>query len=127
MNPEQLYYTKDHEWLRVEEGDEVVIGITDHAQEALGDITFIDLPRPGKQVKAHESLAVVESVKAASEVYSPVAGTVDEVNAALSNEPEKINQDPFGEGWICRLVGCDRAEVETLMTAAQYEAYLARH
>ena len=127
MNPEQLHYTKDHEWLRVEEGDEVVIGLTDHAQEALGDITFIDLPRPGKQVKTHESLAVVESVKAASEVYSPVAGTVDEVNAALSNEPEKINQDPFGEGWICRLVGYDRAEVETLMTAAQYEAYLARH
>lgn len=126
MNPEQLYYTKDHEWLRVEEGGEVVIGITDHAQAALGDITFIDLPRSGKQVKAHESLAVVESVKAASEVYSPVAGTVEEVNAALSNEPEKINQDPFGEGWICRLSGCDCAEVETLMTAAQYETYLAR-
>jgi glycine cleavage system H protein len=127
MDRERLYYTKDHEWLRVEEGDDAVVGITDHAQEALGDITFVDLPKPGKQVKMHDTLAVVESVKAASDVFSPVLGTVAEVNAALTHEPEKINQDPYGAGWICRLTGCDLSAVKQLMTAEQYNQYLAEH
>lgn len=127
MNPEKLYFTQDHEWLRLEEGDDAVVGISDHAQKALGDITFIDLPKPGKDVKVHDTLAVVESVKAASDVFSPVQGTVAEVNTALANEPEKINQDPYGAGWICRLTGCDLSVVTKLMTKAQYQDYLAKH
>jgi glycine cleavage system H protein len=127
MNPEKRYYTQDHEWIRVEEGDEAVVGISDHAQKALGDITFIDLPKPGKGVKIHDTLAVVESVKAASDVFSPIQGTVAEVNTALANEPEKINQDPYGAGWICRLTGCDLSVVAKLMTEAQYQDYLAKH
>lgn len=127
MNTEALYFTKDHEWVRVEEGDEAVVGISDHAQEALGDITFVDLPKPGKHVKIHDSLAVVESVKAASDVFAPLAGTVSEVNPALANEPEKINQDPYGAGWICRLSGCDLNALKNLMTADQYKQYLAEH
>jgi glycine cleavage system H protein len=125
MEPEKLYYTKDHEWLKVEEGGEAVVGITDHAQEALGDITFVDLPKPGKRVKAGDTLAVVESVKAASDVFAPVAGTVAEVNAALSQTPEKINQEPYGGGWICRMTDCDLKAVKDLMTAEQYKQYLA--
>jgi glycine cleavage system H protein len=125
MGSETVYFTKDHEWLRVEEGDEAVVGISDHAQEALGDITFIELPKPGKQVKTHDVLAVVESVKAASDVFSPVRGTVAEVNSALVHEPEKINQDPYGAGWICRLSGCDLSGLDQLMTAEQYQQFVA--
>ncbi len=124
MIPEGLYYTKDHEWLRVE-GAEVVIGITHHAQEALGDLTFVELPKVGKTVKAHEPLSVVESHKAASDVYAPVAGMVGAVNAALSNEPERINRDPYGEGWICRLTNWDRNGLAALMNPAQYAQFLA--
>ncbi len=126
MDTETLYYSRDHEWLRMEEGA-AVVGITHHAQEALGDITYIDLPKPGKQVKAHDSLAVVESVKAASDVFSPVGGTVAEVNAELTRVPEKINKDPYGTGWICRLTGCDMGAVKQLMTAAQYKEFLAQN
>jgi glycine cleavage system H protein len=125
MEPEKLYYTKDHEWLRVEEGAEAVVGITDHAQEALGDITFVELPKPGKRVKAGDQLAVIESVKAASDIFAPVSGTVSEGNQALAQAPEKVNQDPYGAGWICRLTGCDRSGVKDLMTAEQYKQYLA--
>jgi len=127
MSTKDLYFTKDHDWVRVGEGDEAVIGITDHAQEALGDITFIDLPKPGKRVKIHDSLAVVESVKAASDIFAPLAGLVSEVNTALTHEPEKVNQDPYGAGWICHLTECDLNEVKTLMTAEQYKQFLAEH
>ena len=123
MIPEGLSYTKDHEWVRVD-GAELVIGITHHAQEALGDLTFVDLPKAGKTFKAHDPMSVVESHKAASDVYAPVAGTVAAVNAALSAEPERINRDPFGDGWICRLKDWDRNGLKTLLTPAQYAQFL---
>lgn len=124
MIAKDAYYTKDHEWLKVN-GDEATVGISDHAQEALGDITFVDLPKVGKVVKAHDSLLVVESVKAASDVYAPVAGTVSAVNEALGATPELINQSAQGDGWICKLKPFDAAAVGSLMTADQYEAFLA--
>jgi glycine cleavage system H protein len=114
-------YTKDHEWVRLE-GDAMVVGITDHAQNALGDLVFVDLPEPGREVAAGEACAVVESVKAASDVYAPLAGRVAEVNAALAEDPGQINRDPAGEGWLFRLEGVDRAEFDALMDAAAYQA-----
>lgn len=122
----ETFFTKDHEWVRFE-GDEAVIGITEHAQEALGDITFVDLPKVGTVVKAHDSLLVVESVKAASDVYAPVAGTVSAVNEQLKTTPEIINQSAMGDGWICKVKPYDGTVTGSLMTAGQYEAYLAEH
>lgn len=126
MIPKNTYYTKDHEWLRIE-GAVATVGITDHAQQALGDITFVDLPKAGKVVKAHDSLLVVESVKAASDVYAPVGGTVSAVNEQLGTAPELINQSPYDEGWICRLSPFDASTVGGLMSAEQYETFLAEH
>ena len=126
MIPAGLYYTKDHEWLKVD-GAVATVGISDHAQQALGDITFVDLPKAGKAVKAHDSLLVVESVKAASDVYAPVAGTVSAVNGSLGSTPELINQSAMGEGWICKLKPFDASSVSGLMTADQYESFLAEH
>jgi len=122
MSAKNVYYTKDHEWLKVE-GDEATVGITDHAQQALGDITFVDLPKIGKVVNAHDSLLVVESVKAASDVYAPVAGTVSAVNEKLVSAPELINQSAHGDGWLCKLKLFSPA-VKDLMTAEQYETFL---
>lgn len=126
MIPKELHYTKDHEWVKVE-GAVATVGITDHAQEALGDITFVDLPKVGKVVKAHDSLLVVESVKAASDVFAPLAGTVSAVNESLGTSPELINQSPHGDGWICRLSPFDASAVGGLMSAEQYETFLAEH
>ena len=125
MVPETLRYTKDHEWLRLEPNGDAVMGITDYAQHELGDITFVDLPQPGRAVKAHDALAVVESVKAAGDVYAPVAGVVAAVNDALADAPETVNREPYGAGWLCRLSGVDRAAVESLMAAPDYTAFLA--
>ena len=126
MIPEMLLYSKDHEWIRFEQGDDAFVGITDHAQEALGDITFVELPKVGKKVVAGDTCAVVESVKAASDVFAPLSGQVTEVNVSLSKEPEKVNRDPYGEGWLYHLSGCDRiAASAKLMTAAQYRDFLA--
>ena len=122
--PEGLHYTEDHEWVRIENGV-AVVGITDHAQEALGDITYVDLPPLGKSVRPSEELAAIESSKAASDIFAPVAGTVAEVNAALEDEPEKVNADPYGEGWICKLSGVDAAGLDGLLSAKDYEALLA--
>jgi glycine cleavage system H protein len=122
MVAKNVYYTKDHEWIRVD-GDEATVGITDHAQQALGDITFVDLPKVGKKVTAHESLLVVESVKAASDVYAPAAGTVSGVNEKLISAPELINQSAYAEGWLCKLKPFTLV-VDDLMTAEQYEAFL---
>jgi glycine cleavage system H protein len=126
MASNAVYFTRDHEWVKVE-GDEATVGISDHAQEALGDITFVELPKVGKVVKARDSLLVVESVKAASDVYAPVAGTVSAVNGKLASAPELINQSASGEGWICKLKPFDSATLGTLMTATEYEAFLAEH
>ncbi len=121
--PADLKYTKDHEWARVE-GDVVVIGISDHAQTELGDITFVELPPLGKTVEAGNELAVIESVKAASDIYAPVNGTVAEVNDALEGTPEAINESPYGDGWICKLKDCDLNGLDALMSDADYTAHI---
>jgi glycine cleavage system H protein len=118
-----LLYTKEHEWAKVE-GDIATIGITDHAQEHLGELTFVELPEAGKEVKQKGELGVVESSKAASDVYSPVTGKVTEVNTALESKPEVINEDCYGAGWICKLRITDKASIKNLMDATQYEEYL---
>jgi glycine cleavage system H protein len=122
--PEKLRYTKDHEWVLIE-GNKGRIGITDHAQQALGDITFVELPAVGRKVAAHDGLAVVESVKAASDIYAPLAGKVAEVNKELQTAPEMINKDPYGKGWIALLQDVDTAALSTLMTAADYDKFAA--
>jgi glycine cleavage system H protein len=119
----ELRFTKDHEWIRLE-GDIATVGITDHAQTALGDVVFVDLPEAGREVAEGESIAVVESVKAASDVYAPVAGKVAEANAALAENPGLINSDPTGDGWFFRLEGVDAAAVTALMDEAGYAAFL---
>lgn len=101
--PGDLLYTSEHEWLRQEEDGSITVGITDYAQAQLGDLVYIELPETGAEVDQGGEMAVVESVKAASDVYAPVSGTVIEVNAALADDPEKVNSDPYGEGWIVRL------------------------
>lgn len=101
--PGDLLYTSEHEWLRKEEDGSVTLGITDHAQQALGDLVYVELPEVGQELESGGEMAVVESVKAASDVYSPITGTVLEVNAELTDDPQKINADPYGDGWIARL------------------------
>lgn len=118
------YFTKDHEWIEVE-GDTGTVGITDYAQGQLGDITFVELPETGRVVKAAESIAVVDSVKAASDVYSPVSGTVSDVNGALEGEPELVNSDADQSGWLFRLTLADAGEVAGLMDKAAYDDYVA--
>ncbi len=122
MVPQNLLFTKDHEWAQID-GDVVTVGITDYAQQSLGEITFVELPAVKKEVKVHDCLAVVESSKAASDIYSPLAGSVLEVNGELAAKPELINQDCYKAGWICKikLAGLD---TKHLMNAAQYEQYL---
>lgn len=123
MIPRELKYTKEHEWVRIE-GGEAVFGITDHAQEQLGDITFVELPNVGKEVKKSESFALVESVKAASDVYAPISGKIISLNAKLKDNPELINQSPYEDGWICRASITNAKETTSLMDAAAYEEYL---
>jgi len=123
MVPENLRYTKEHEWLLVE-GQTGTIGITDHAQEELGDIVYVDLPRVGAHLTQSSPLGSVESVKAVSEIYSPASGEVTEVNPALADAPEKLNEDPYGAGWLVKLKLVDPAQNTGLMTAAEYQAYI---
>ena len=123
--PADLRYTKSHEWVRTLADGSVEIGITDHAQGALGDLVFVEVPDAGRVVKAGEACAVVESVKAASDVYSPLSGKVLAGNAALSSQPELINQEPYASGWMFRLEPSSAADVQALMSAAEYADYLA--
>jgi glycine cleavage system H protein len=123
--PEELLYTKSHEWIRKEDDGSIVIGITDHAQEALGDMVFVELPEPDSQVQAGADLAVVESVKAASDIYAPVSGKVLAVNDGLPDTTESINAAPYGDGWFLRLQPADTAELDTLLSAADYAAVVA--
>ena len=120
MTPNDRKYAKTHEWIRIE-GDLAVIGISDHAQQALGDITFVELPTVGKQVEQGASCGVIESVKAASDLYAPVAGEVAEVNHGLDTAPELINEDPYGKGWILKLKKYAAAQLSGLLDAAAYE------
>jgi len=121
--PEDLLYTKEHEWVSVE-GEVVTIGITDHAQNELGDVVYVELPEKGSRFDAQESFGSVESVKAVSEVYMPVSATVTEVNEDLVDAPEVVNEDPYGEGWMIRARLGDPDEIDELMTADDYREYL---
>jgi glycine cleavage system H protein len=123
MIPQDLKYTKEHEWVRIE-GDKAIFGITDHAQSALGDITFVELPEKGKEVKQSQSVSTVESVKAASDVYAPLSGIVEAVNESLRDAPETINSSPYENGWICSVTIANTSEQADLMSASEYERYL---
>ncbi len=123
MYPTDRRYSKDHEWVALD-GDQARIGITDFAQQELGDIVYVELPQAGTQVKAGDVLGTIESVKAVSEIFAPLAGTVVESNAALDGAPETVNTDPHGEGWYCTLQLNDAGEVESLMEAKAYEETL---
>ncbi|HLU61052.1 MAG TPA: glycine cleavage system protein GcvH [Gammaproteobacteria bacterium] len=119
--PAELRYAKTHEWVRKEADGTVTVGITDHAQEALGDLVFVEAPEAGRQVAAGEACAVVESVKAASDIYAPVAGEVIAGNEALADAPEVLNSDPYGEGWIMKIRPANAADVDALLDAAGYQ------
>jgi glycine cleavage system H protein len=119
----ELRFSKDHEWVRLD-GDAATVGITDHAQTALGDVVFVDLPEVGREVAAGEAVAVVESVKAASDVYAPIAGRVVEVNAALADDPGTINREPTGGGWFFKIEPRDPGEVAGLMDEAAYATFV---
>lgn len=119
--PADFRYTKSHEWIRDNGDGTVTVGITDHAQEALGDIVFVEIPDQGREVDAEEACAVVESVKAASDIYSPLAGEVIEANALLNDSPDAINNSPYDEGWIFRLAPNDMAALSGLLDAAAYQ------
>jgi len=120
--PEDLHYSKDHEWIRVE-GNIGIVGITDHAQDALGDVVYVELPKAGDEFAAHESFGSVESVKAVSEIFTPVSGEITEANDSLQDEPEKVNQDPYGAGWMIKIKMKNPGEVDSLLTAAEYEDF----
>ncbi len=122
--PAELRYTSDHEWVREDDDGNVVIGITDHAQTALGDLVFVELPEIDTELAPGDACAVVESVKAASDVYAPLAGKVVEINSALEDSPERVNDDPYGDGWLYRLRPEDPKQLEDLLTADDYERLL---
>lgn len=118
--PEDLKYAPSHEWVRIEADGSIVMGISDHAQELLGDIVFIELPTEGAQVTAKSEISVVESVKAASDIYAPISGTIIEVNQALLDAPETVNTSPYGDGWFCRIQPTDAADLDALLDADAY-------
>src|SRR5436190_19921643 len=120
--PEDLHYSKDHEWVRVD-GSIAIVGITDYAQDSLGDVVYVELPKAGEQFAANESFGSVESVKAVSEVFSPVSGEIADINDSLTDEPEKVNTDPYGDGWMIRVKMSAPLEVDSLLTAAEYEDF----
>jgi len=122
--PAELKYSKEHEWLRKEADGSYSVGITEHAQELLGDMVFVDLPEVGAVVAAGDDCAVAESVKAASDIYAPISGEIVAVNDALGDAPELVNSEPYGEGWIFKIKASDEAEVDALLTATEYEALL---
>ena len=124
MVPGDLRYTKEHEWVRVD-GDEAVVGITQFAADQLGDIVFVELPAVGKALERHATFGVVESVKAVSDLFAPVAGEVTAANDALGGSPELVNSDPYGEGWMLRIRPADAGAVEALLDAAAYEQLVA--
>jgi glycine cleavage system H protein len=122
--PKELRYSHEHEWVAVEENI-ATIGVTDYAQEQLGDVVYVELPQIGTQVTKDEAFGVVESVKAVSDVYAPVSGTVSEINVSLPDSPETVNEDPYGDAWMIRVEMSDPDELEDLMTAAQYKEFVA--
>jgi len=123
MYPGNFHYSKDHEWLKLD-GDTAVMGITDFAQKQLGDVVYVELPAVGAELTVHQTVGVIESVKAVSDIYSPISGKVVEVNSALNDGPETLNQDPHGKGWIIKLVIKDKSELDNLLSASEYEKYV---
>ncbi|MFC1562186.1 glycine cleavage system protein GcvH [candidate division KSB1 bacterium] len=121
--PDDLRYTNEHEWIRIE-GDIAVVGLTDYAQDQLEDIVYLDLPEPGMQVKQHDAFGSVEAVKAVEDIYSPVSGELVEVNSELEDKPELCNQKPYGDGWLVKIKMSDTSEVDNLLTAEQYRELL---
>ena len=122
--PANLRYAKTHEWIRLEDDGTAYVGITDHAQDAMGDLVYVQLPEAGAPVSAGDEVGVVESVKAASDIYAPVDGEVIEINSLLEDAPETVNEDPYGRGWIFRLRVSDAAQLAALLTADQYQEQL---
>jgi len=122
--PENLRYSKDHEWVKVD-GDIAAIGITDYAQHALGDVVYIDMPRAGDKLGAHEAFGSVESVKAVSEIFTPLAGEIVEVNDALNDTPEAVNTDPYGAAWMIKIKMDNPGEADAMLSADEYEEYLS--
>jgi glycine cleavage system H protein len=123
--PADLRYTREHEWAK-QEGGRIRVGITAFAQEQLGDVVFVELPKQGARVRAHQTFGVVESVKAVSDLFAPVSGEVAEINAALVQKPETVNQDPYGQGWMIVVTPADAKEWDQLLTAAQYSEFIAQ-
>jgi glycine cleavage system H protein len=118
--PNDRMYTKEHEWVKID-GSTAVVGITDYAQSSLGDIVYVELPKPGTVLERSKPIGVVESVKAVSDIYAPVSGTVSEVNSAVEDDPAKVNGDPFGEGWLVKLAGVNASDAAGLMDGAAYD------
>ncbi|TAM47148.1 MAG: glycine cleavage system protein GcvH [Gammaproteobacteria bacterium] len=123
--PNELKYTKSHEWVKVESDGTLTVGITDHAQALMGDMVYVELPETGRKVEANKECAVVESVKAASDVYAPVAGEVTTANSGLSDSPETVNKDPYGAGWMFKMKPANTTDVNGLLDAKAYEALVA--
>lgn len=121
--PENLRYSKDHEWVSAEDG-KATIGITDYAQDSLGDVVYVELPGVGDVFNAHDAFGSVESVKAVSEIFTPVGGEVAEINEGLNDEPEKVNEDPYGDAWIVRIKMDDEGDLDSLLSPEEYEEYL---
>jgi len=126
MNPKECKYTKEHEWIRPESGDKGNMGLTDYAQSQLGDIVFLDLPAPGTQVEQSQKMGEVESVKAVSDILSPISGQVLEVNQTVIDEPALVNQDPYGNGWLVRLEISKPSELDALMDSDKYDELVAK-
>ncbi len=122
--PGELLYTRDHEWLRREDDGSVTVGITDHAQSALGDLVYVELPDVGQEVSEAGEMAVVESVKAASDVYAPISGEILAVNEELADDPEKINSDPYGDGWIVRMNPSDSIDEDAMLSPDDYQEFI---
>ena len=127
MSPDDRKYTQEHEWIKVENAErgQALVGITDYAQDQLGDVVYLDLPQAGSSVNQQDKMGEVESVKAVSDLYSPITGEVTEVNDRLLDHPELVNEDPLGEGWLVRVTVADAAELDQLMSADEYEAFIS--
>ena len=125
MSPDDRKYSKEHEWVKMEDATQALAGITVYAQDQLGDIVYVDLPKAGAAIKFMEKMGEVESVKAVSDLFSPITGEVTEVNDRLLDHPELVNEDPLGEGWMVRVTVADAAELDQLMSAEEYEAFIS--
>jgi len=123
MYPDNFYYTKDHEWVKTD-GDKATVGITDFAQKQLGDVVYVELPQSGSQLEFHQSMGVIESVKAVSDIFSPISGEIIETNEELNDSPELVNENPHDSGWIVKIKIKDEKELEKLMSASEYEKFL---